>query len=335
MKRRDAVQALLTPQPPAPSVDADPPARVASGAVRAIGLEMERLAEGARAAETWRQQIESGATVIDLAPELVDPSFVSDRLGRGNEPDFRRLVESVRESGQLVPILVRPHPQAPGRYQIAYGHRRRDAAAELGIAVRAIVRKLSDAELVIAQGQENGERRDLSFIERALFAADLQRHGFDRPTLHGALGVQSAEMTRLLAVAAAVPAEIVRRIGPAPKAGRLRWLELSRELARPGVAERVARLLEQPSLQALGSDRRFAAVIAAIRAAPATASPAGQALLDARGTAIGRIERAGPLVRIVFDERLVPGIGAFLAAELPSLLARRVDFGEGSPESTL
>ena len=39
--------------------------------------------------------------------------------------------------------------------------------------MRAIIQALTDAELVIAQGKENAERRNLSFIERALFAANL------------------------------------------------------------------------------------------------------------------------------------------------------------------
>jgi len=325
MKRRDVVKALLTPEPPAPAdaeAEAEPAARVASGAVRAMGLEIGRLADDARAAEALRQQIESGSTVLGLSPDLVDPSFVSDRLARTSDPDFRRLVESIRESGQQVPILVRPHPELPGRYQIAYGHRRRDAAAELGLPVRAIVRPLSDAELVIAQGKENGERRNLSFIERALFAAELQRRGFDRPTLHGALGVHKAEMTRLLAVAAAIPDAIVRGIGPAPKAGRFRWLELARDLTRPGMADIVAQLLAQPSLQGLTSDRRFTAVIDALRTDIPADDAAVETLIDSRGIVVGRIERSPASVRIIFDERAAPGLAGLLLKDLPLLIGR-------------
>ncbi len=244
---------------------------------------------------------------------------MSDRLAQGPDAEYRRLVESIRESGQQVPILVRPHPDAAGRYQIAYGHRRRDAAAELGVPVRAIVRPLTDTQLVIAQGKENGERRNLSFIERALFAADLQRRGFDRPTLHGALGVQSAEMTRLLAVAAAIPADLIRGIGPAPKAGRLRWREFARELARPGVAETVAGLLDQTAVRGLPSDRRFAAVIGAIRA---TAAAVPETLADARGIVVARIDRSAASVRVTLDERTAPGLGRMVIEDLRAAIGR-------------
>ena len=99
--------------------------------------------------------------------------------------DASDFIDAIRITGQQVPILVRPHPEIEGRYQIAYGHRRARAARELGRPVRAVVRQMSDAELVVAQGQENSARRDLSFIERALYAAKLERAGFDRETTYG------------------------------------------------------------------------------------------------------------------------------------------------------
>lgn len=328
MKRRDVVRALLTPDSTRPLPGAEEvPTRTASGAVRAMGLEINRLAEEASAAESLRGLIAQGASVIELETALVDPSFVADRFDRMNDADYRRLVKSIRESGQQVPILVRPHPTEPGRYQIAYGHRRCAAAAELGLPVKAIVRPLRDDELVVAQGQENGERRNLSFIERALFAAALQRCGFDRATLNGALGVHTAEMTRLLAVADAIPEDVIRRIGPAPKAGRHRWQELARECGRPGSLAAVTQLLEQPSIIALPSDRRFDAIIAELRSRtvpppPVALEVAVQTLTLADGTPVARLEHGTDGLRVTFDERAAPGVSDFAAHELRLLVAR-------------
>jgi ParB family chromosome partitioning protein len=325
MKRRDQVRALFSADPAPGNTEPPAPRRAASGAVRAMGLEIDRLTEEARAAEELRRQVEGGAAVVELLPDLVDASFASDRLARTEDPDYRRLVESMRESGQQVPILVRPHPEAPGRYQIAYGHRRREAAQELGIAVKAVVRPLTDDELVVAQGKENGERRNLSYIERAMFAADLQRRGFDRATLNGALGVHTAEMTRLLSVAASVPEPIIRRIGSAPKAGRLRWQEFAREIGRPGALEALDALLDQPSIRSLPTDRRFDAIIAALRTRAPQSSTAQQEPLvirDARGSAVLRVERALGGMRFAVDDRAAPGLGDLLLRELQSIVAR-------------
>jgi ParB family chromosome partitioning protein len=72
---------------------------------------------------------------------------------------------------------LRAHSTAPGRYQTAFGHRRVRAARVLARPVKAIVRTLSDDELIIAQGVENSAREDLSFIERAVFALRLENAG--------------------------------------------------------------------------------------------------------------------------------------------------------------
>jgi len=321
MKRRDVVRALLTADPVDEDVDqGSKPTRVTSGAVRAMGLEIGRLTDEAREAADLRRQIESGASVVELDPALVEPSFISDRISRTLDADYRRLVESIRESGQHVPILVRPHPDRIGRYQIAYGHRRHEAAAEVGLPVRAIVRTLSDAELVVAQGKENSERRNLSFIERALFAAELERRGFDRSTLNSALAVHTAEMTRFLAVAAAVPAEVARKIGPAPKAGRPRWMEFARLLDQPGALNALAELLDQPSFGRLSSDRRFDAAIAFLRRESMPDRP--EVVRNAKGDPVVRIDRSGLRVRFTVDEQAAPTFGDFLVREIPSLLAR-------------
>jgi ParB family chromosome partitioning protein len=319
MKRRDVVRALLTPDPlmPDQTDPAAPPPRVASHAVRAIGLEIGRLAEEAEDAAALRRQIETGSTVVELDPALVDPSFATDRLAPTEDTDYRRLVESIRTSGQLAPILVRPHPERPGRFQVAYGHRRLAAAAELRIAVRAVVRPLSDAELVVAQGKENAERRNLSFIERAWFAATLAAAGFDRATLNAALSVHTAETTRLLAVAAAVPAALIRAIGPAPKAGRPRWMELAALLDEAPPAALDA-LLADPAFRRLSSDRRFEQVLTTLRAA--TATPEGEAICDEDGHPVIRVERAARQLRLVVDLRRAPGLDALLLDSLPDLL---------------
>ncbi len=326
MKRRDVVRALLTPAPLAPEPPQDgsegtatvAPARVPAHAVRAIGLEIGRLAEAAQDAVALRRQIEQGGIVLELDPTLVDPSFAADRLAPTDDAEYRRLVASVRAAGQLAPILVRPHPDRPGRYQVAYGHRRLAAAAELGMAVRAVVRPLSDVDLVVAQGKENAERRSLSFIERALFAATLAAGGFDRATLNAALAVHTAETTRLLAVAAAVPAELVRAIGPAPKAGRPRWLELAGLLDGPAAAAALAALLAEPGFASLPSDRRFDRVLATLRAAAVV--PDDLSIRDEAGMPVIRVERGRQHLRLTVDLRRAPGLGRLLLASLPDIV---------------
>ena len=139
-----------------------------------------------------------------------------------------------------MPILIRPHPQAKDRYQVAYGHRRLRAVADLGRKVRAVVRPMTDSELVIAQGVENSARKDLSYIEKAVFAMRLEDRGFERPVIMDALSTDKGELSKLISVARGVPEDLVRTIGPAPKAGRRRWLAMAELLERPAAVKSVA-----------------------------------------------------------------------------------------------
>ena len=143
--------------------------------------------------------------IVELDPALIDNSFVADRMELTEEQNaaFRDLI---REHGQNVPILVRPKPDEPDRYEVAFGHRRLRAARELGIKVRAVVRSLTDEQLVIAQGQENSGRTDLTFIERARFAARLEDRNFSRDIIMASLNIDKGALSRLIAIATRIPA---------------------------------------------------------------------------------------------------------------------------------
>ena len=193
------------------------PERAPAGPVRSMGLALDRMERESRDLE---KALAAGAAVVELDPSLVDVSSVRDRLSESNDASFETFKQSIADRGQEVPILVRPHPANEGRYQVAYGHRRLRAAAALGRKVRAIVRELSDTESVIAQGIENSQRKDLSYIERALFAARLEDKGFERSVIIDALATDKGELSKLISVARAVPELVIEAIGPAPKAGR-------------------------------------------------------------------------------------------------------------------
>jgi ParB family chromosome partitioning protein len=321
VNRKTLVTDLLRTDRVGDAQDSANPTRVPSGAVRAMGLELGRLTEAADQANALRHQIANGSVVVDLDPNLIEPSFIADRLAPTDDADYRRLVESVRALGQKVPILVRPHPEAEDRYQIAYGHRRWQAALGLGIAVRAIVQSLTDVELVIAQGKENAERRNLSFIERALFAAHLQARGFDRATINAALAVQAAETSRLLGVAEAVPAPVIRAVGPAPKAGRPRWRELAELLGKAGAEEVTTRTLEASAFKRGGTNARFEYLLAALRDLTPSRSTR-QAIADERGKPVVWFERTARSLHFWVDGEIVPTLGDYLLRCLPDLVKR-------------
>ncbi len=78
------------------------------------------------------------------------------------------LVESIRNQGVLQPLLARPNPANPDRYQIIAGERRWRAAQQAGLhVVPVLLRPLTDHEATAAALVENLQRQDLNAIEEA------------------------------------------------------------------------------------------------------------------------------------------------------------------------
>ncbi len=264
---------------------------------------------------------ETDGAVVELDPSLCEPSAIADRVPDATDEAFTAFAERIREEGQRSPILVRPKEGAPGRYEIAYGRRRTRVARTLGRPVLAIVRPLSDAELIVAQGSENLAREDLSFIERAHFANNMAQAGIAREVILKAMGTDASRLSNFLAIAQAVPGVVLTAIGPAPGVGRPRWLALVDRIRAVG-HERTDAALASAKLAGKPSDERFSIVFTALAAAPAKrARPRTEALKDARGVRFARLERSTAGLRLTVENDAEPGFGDYLADRLPEILA--------------
>ncbi len=239
-----------------PSAPAFSAAFAGRGAFGAVTRTIDDLAARADAARQLEARLTNGALVVELDPASIDRSPIVDRMQPEDE-NYQLLKASIAATGQHSPILVRPHPTLPGRYQVAFGHRRLRAATELGRPARCIVKPLTDRELVIAQGQENSARANLSFIERGRFAQAMEAGGYDREAMMQALSIDKTALSRLISVVNRLPADIVEAIGPAPAAGRDRWLELATAFSERVVARPIDPLLASPAFQGAPSDDRF------------------------------------------------------------------------------
>jgi ParB family transcriptional regulator, chromosome partitioning protein len=165
-------------------------------------------------------------TITPLEPHMIHAAGMADRL-ESDAMEDARLAQSIRDHGQQVPILVRPDASRAGHYQIVYGRRRTLACIDLGITVNAIICPMDDAALLMAQGQENAARRNLSFAEKANFARQLADTGHDRPFICAALSCATTDLSRMVQVTSRVPLALLETIGAAPGVGRDRWLHFA------------------------------------------------------------------------------------------------------------
>jgi ParB family transcriptional regulator, chromosome partitioning protein len=322
-KRTDTIKNLFAAPQTVPLSDDNNPnpvsPRVPAGAVRSL---KDSFSEVEKENQKLRQELASGTTIIEIDPVLVDPSPVSDRFREDDTTTFEALKQSIAQSGQEVPILVREHPTSPGRYQTAYGHRRIRAARELGLPIRAVLKPLSDEALVVAQGLENGSRTDLSFIERAIFAMRIEDAGHKRSVVQHALAIDRAEASKLIAVAKAIPHDVADAIGKASKIGRGRWQAFADLLSDAAAVKRTRAAIADAGFATRDADNRFLlAFIAASRPSEKQVSKAGvvSPVIASGGQRIGQVQLADRELKLTIDKSVPTSFAAFLVERLPHL----------------
>ena len=173
--------------------------------------------------------------VWELDPAEIQDERYSDRLDPKDVHDLRA---SIEQNGQTVPILVRRHATDPNRYLLVYGRRRLEAirASDKVKKVRALIANLDDTAALRAQVSENTGRRDLSYIERALFAQELLASGFgSQAQIAEVLNVTRSAVSMSISVAKSIGTDLARAIGPAHGLGRPRWEALAKELSNTGM----------------------------------------------------------------------------------------------------
>ena len=173
--------------------------------------------------------------VWELDPVEIQDERYSDRLDPKDVNDLRA---SIEQNGQTVPILVRRHPTETNRYLLVYGRRRLEAirASDKVKKVRTLIANLDDTAALRAQVSENTGRRDLSYIERALFAQELLDSGFgSQAQIAEVLNATRSAVSMSISVAKAIGTALAQAIGPAHGIGRPRWESLAKELSDAGM----------------------------------------------------------------------------------------------------
>jgi ParB family chromosome partitioning protein len=151
---------------------------------------------------------ESPADDLTAAADAGIKSLPIDQLEAGPfqprrrmEPDaMRELTDSIRTRGVLQPLLARPHPASPGRYQIIAGERRWRAAQQAGLHdVPVLVRDMGDSDAMAAALVENLQRQDLNPIEEAEgFKRLIEEFGLTQEQLGEAVGKSRSHVANIM-----------------------------------------------------------------------------------------------------------------------------------------
>ncbi len=214
-------------------------------------------------------QLSSGAP-RHIAPALIADSAIKDRFDITD--GLEDLITSIRASGQRLPVLLRRTKDGPLPYEVVYGRRRIEACRQIGIDVQAYISEMDDREALISQGLENAARLQRSFIEQAVYADRLLRHGFSRDEIMEILAVDKTTISRMLGVVSAIPSAVIEAIGPAHDSGRRPWQSLRDAIQeQPSLDEQALMAFIEP---ARASNDRLLAVLKALSSKPAAESAA-------------------------------------------------------------
>lgn len=217
------------------------------------------------------------SSVSAQAPQDVDPAEIADSeiADRFDVRDgLSDLVESIRSSGQQLPVMLRHRRGAGPRYEVVYGRRRIAACRALGIRVAAYIKDMSLDEALMSQALENSARLERSFIEQAVFAAKLEEAGFTAERICQALAIDSSTLSRLRTVVRDIPDQLIQRIGAAQGIGRRPWMEL-RDLIK-GASDKVVKKAVSIVPESGSAAERLEAVISALSSGSINDEPKAQ-----------------------------------------------------------
>ena len=124
----------------------------------------------------------------------------TSRAATSTRRSSQDLAASIREKGVIQPLILRPHPVDAGDFEIVAGERRWRAAQLAGVhELPAVVRELSDAEVLELAIIENVQRADLNPLEEAQgYRQLMDRFGHTQERLAEALGKSRSHIANLL-----------------------------------------------------------------------------------------------------------------------------------------
>lgn len=209
---------------------------------------------------------------IAVAITSITPSRWQPRQ-RFDDDALAELVTSIRHHGVVQPLLVRPHPEKSGEYELIAGERRWRAAQQAGLhELPVLVRDADDqmaAEIALI---ENVQRHDLSVIEEAAgYRRLMEDFGYTQEKLAQIVGKSRSHLANTMRLLT-LPQPVLDMITDGqvtggqmrPLIGRDDAVSLARSVAARGMSARqveamVARL-DKPAPESPAIDANIAEI---------------------------------------------------------------------------
>ncbi len=260
-----------------------------------------------------------------LPTKLLDPNdivlskFANRHADSFKDAEYLSLKAEIKAAGgNKQPIGVRPLAGKPGKYELGFGSRRRQACLDEGLLVLALIEEMDDAGLFERMERENRQRKDLRPYEQGvMYAKALDEKLYPSAKKMAAdLEIDPTGLGRLLSIAR-LP-QVVLAAFPSPLDIQYAWGPMLNDALQKNpdavvaMASALSQLTDKPSGKVVldklvtagqGSDSAIAAKAAVTIAgsgkqtAKLTFGPKGNVKIDIKNLAADRREKLELLVR--------------------------------------
>lgn len=144
-------------------------------------------------------ETEDGNSTVKLKISDIEPNRQQPRK-EFNEEALTELADSISKHGILQPLLVRPLPD--GGYQLVAGERRWRACRMAGVSeVPAVIKELTNSQVMELALIENLQREDLSIVEEAEgYKMLMDNYNFTQDEISKSVGKSRPSITNALRV---------------------------------------------------------------------------------------------------------------------------------------
>lgn len=165
---------------------------------KALGRDLSALLGDLEGAEDAGAQPGSEA-VAQIAIHKINPARHQARQVFA-PARIKELANSIRASGLMQPIIVRPKAGTKDEYELIAGERRWQAARAAGLEqVPSLVRRMDDKQAAVLGLLENVQREDLGPYEQALALKELlTKYAYTQQALANRLGMSRASIANIL-----------------------------------------------------------------------------------------------------------------------------------------
>jgi len=167
---------------------------------RGLGRGLDALLGNSALSDTANLTVAKSDGLRHLPVDLIDRSPFQPR-NNFNEEALQELADSIRAQGVVQPIVVRPRPGKPGRFELIAGERRWRAAQLAGLhEVPSVIREDVDDQAAMAMALiENIQRQALNPMEEAVALNRLiDEFGLTHEQTADAVGRSRASVTNML-----------------------------------------------------------------------------------------------------------------------------------------